>query len=57
MKNADNPNELVILSEFGNIATARKFAESEELGQMQRAGVAEKTDIYFFEKAASKNIE
>ena len=57
LKSADNPNELVILTEFESIDAARKFAQQEELKEiMQRAGVSDKPDIYFLEKAATRNF-
>jgi len=57
LRSADNPNELVIISEFADAATARAFAQSEELKQiMQRAGVADKPDMYFLDKAASRSF-
>ena len=50
-RNADNPNEVLILFEWENLDKARKFAQSENLQQkMQEAGVSEKPDIYFLEK-------
>ena len=50
-RNADNPNEIVILFEWDNLDNARKFAQSEDLKKkMQQAGVSEKPDIYFLEE-------
>jgi len=47
-RNADNPNEVLILFEWESLGKARKFAESENLRQkMQEAGVLEMPDIYF----------
>ena len=49
-RNADDPNETVILLEWPDIEEARRFAQSEDLREtMQRAGVAERPDIYFLE--------
>ncbi len=50
-RNADNPNELLVLLEWDNMERAHKFAQSTELREaMQRAGVVDKPDIYFLEK-------
>ena len=47
-RNADNPNEVLILFEWESIDKAKAFAQSENLRQkMQEAGVLEKPDIYF----------
>ncbi|MDA4124073.1 MAG: antibiotic biosynthesis monooxygenase [Thaumarchaeota archaeon] len=57
LRGTDNPNELVVISEFDDAATARAFVQSDELKQiMQRAGVADKPDIYFLDKAASRSF-
>jgi heme-degrading monooxygenase HmoA len=50
-RNADNPNEIVILFEWANLDNARKFAQSQDLRKkMQQAGVSDKPDIYFLEE-------
>ena len=49
-RNADDPNETVILLEWPDLEDARRFAQSEDLREtMQRAGVAEQPDIFFLE--------
>jgi heme-degrading monooxygenase HmoA len=51
-RNADDPNETVILLEWDDLAKARQFVESEDLRQaMQRAGVADRPDVYFLDEA------
>jgi heme-degrading monooxygenase HmoA len=51
-RNADDPNEIVILFEWDELDNARQFAHSEDLREtMQRAGVAGRPDLYFFEEA------
>ena len=51
LRNADNPNELVVLLEWDDLAKARQFTQSEDLkAAMQRAGVADMPDIYFLEE-------
>ncbi len=50
-RNADDPNELVILLEVDDLQNARQFAQSEDLRETwQRAGVADKPDIYFLDE-------
>ena len=47
-RNADNPNEVLILFDWESLDKAKAFAQSEILRQkMQEAGVLEKPDIYF----------
>lgn len=51
-RNADNPNETVMLFEWSDLDSARRFADSEDLRQaMTRAGVADRPDIYFLDEA------
>lgn len=50
-RNADNRNELVILLEYADMNKAREFVQSETLRKaMEKAGVADKPDIYFLEE-------
>jgi hypothetical protein len=50
-RNADDPNETVILLEWGNLEDARRFAGSDDLREtMQRLGVAGQPDIFFLEE-------
>ena len=50
-RNADAPNETVILLEWDDLEKARRFAQSEDLSEtMERAGVADQPDIYFLEE-------
>src|SRR5919199_4326009 len=50
-RNADAPNETVILLEWEDLEDARRFAQSEDLREtMQRVGVADQPDIYFLEE-------
>jgi heme-degrading monooxygenase HmoA len=45
-RNADNPNELIILFEWDDLGKARNFARSEDLIKtMQKAGVIDKSRI------------
>lgn len=49
-RSADNPNEVVILLEWDDVKRARQFAQSVDLREtMQRAGVTDKPDVFFFE--------
>jgi hypothetical protein len=50
-RNTNNPNEIVALFEYDDLENARKFSESPELRErMQRAGVADRPDIFFLEE-------
>jgi len=50
-RNADNPNEIIILFEWDDLGKARSFAQSEDLVKtMQNSGVSDKPDIYFLEE-------
>lgn len=50
-RSPDNPNEVVVLLEWDNLEKARKFVQSDDLRQaMQRAGVADRPDVYFLEE-------
>jgi hypothetical protein len=50
-QNAADPNELFILMEWDDLERARAFAASEDLRDaMERAGVAEKPDVYFLQR-------
>ena len=47
-RNADNPNEVILLFETSDLAKARVFASSDDLRQkMQESGVTDKPDMYF----------
>jgi hypothetical protein len=47
-RNADHPNEVILLFEASDLDKARAFASSADLRQrMQEAGVVDKPDIYF----------
>ena len=47
----EDPNNLVLLFEWNNIANAKRFLESSELQEkMQQAGVSGKPEIFFLEK-------
>ena len=50
LRGIDNPNELVLLFEVGDVAKARAFTSSTALRDvMQSAGVVDKPDIYFLQ--------
>ena len=50
-RNADTPNEIIILFEWDDLGKARSFAQSEDLKKtMIKAGVSDKPDIYFLEE-------
>jgi heme-degrading monooxygenase HmoA len=49
-RSAADPNGLVILFEWDDLAKARQFAQSPDLREtMQRAGVVDQPDIFFLE--------
>lgn len=49
--NIDDPSETIIIFKWDTIENARKFIASDDLKKaMQKAGVAEKPDIYFLEE-------
>jgi heme-degrading monooxygenase HmoA len=51
LRNADDPNEMVILFRWDTLENARRFAQSDDLREaMQRAGVADRPDIYFLDE-------
>ena len=51
MRNADDPNELLILLEWDSLENARRFTYADDLREaMQRAGVADQPDVYFLEE-------
>lgn len=50
-RNSDNPNELIILTEFDDMSKAKQLVESDKLKQaMQRGGVVEVPTIFFLEE-------
>ena len=50
-RNVQDQNHLVILLEWDDLDRAREFAASDDLRQaMQRAGVADRPDVYFLEE-------
>jgi len=47
-RNADHPNEVLLLFEASDLGKAHAFASSADLRQaMQRAGVTDQPDVYF----------
>jgi len=51
LRNANDPNELVILFEWDSLENARRFANADDLREaMQQAGVADQPDVYFLEE-------
>ncbi len=54
---ADDPNEIVILSEFESLSKAREFALLDELKKiMEQAGVADRPDVYFLEHVGHRSF-
>jgi heme-degrading monooxygenase HmoA len=51
LRDLDDPNKIIVTSEWENIENAKKFAESDELrARMQAGGVIGKPDIFFTEE-------
>jgi len=49
--NAEDPNQLVVLTQWEDLESAKKFSESEDLQiTMQKAGVKGRPDIYYLEQ-------
>jgi heme-degrading monooxygenase HmoA len=56
-RNADDPNETFILFEWDDLDKARQFYRSDELREtMQRAGVADQPDVFFFEEVEEVRV-
>jgi len=50
LRGLDNPNEIVLLFEVGDVIKARTFAASPSLkAAMEKAGVVDKPDVYFLQ--------
>ncbi|MFQ5924694.1 MAG: antibiotic biosynthesis monooxygenase family protein [Dehalococcoidia bacterium] len=50
-RNADDPNELLILVEGDDLEKMRQFIQSEDLREtMQRGGVSDRPDVYFLDE-------
>jgi heme-degrading monooxygenase HmoA len=50
-RNANDPNEMIILLEWDDLSRAQQFAQSDDLREaMQRAGVVDRPDVYFLEQ-------
>ena len=50
-RNANDPNELIVLFEWDNLEKARQFAQSDDLRErMQQAGLMDRPDVYFLEE-------
>ncbi len=48
LRNIDDPSEVVILFEIGDLQKARELVASDDLRErMQEGGVIDKPDIYF----------
>lgn len=50
-RNADEPNEILVLFEWDELEKVRQYGQTEELREkMQEAGVADRPDFYFLEE-------
>ena len=51
-RNADNPNETLILLAWDDLERARLYAQSDDLREaMRRSGVADEPDLWFLDDA------
>lgn len=56
-RNADDPNEIVIIFKWDSLDKARKFVKSENTKKaMHRAGVADKPDVYFLDEVEKVTV-
>ena len=56
-RNAEDPNEVIILFRWDNLENARKFTDSEDLKQvMEKVGVIDKPDIYFLDEVEKLSV-
>ena len=50
-RNADDPNEVVVLMEWDDVGKAKQFTQSPRLREvMEKAGVVDHPDIYFLDE-------
>lgn len=55
-RSAEDPNEVVVLTEFENLEKARQFAQHEGLHQaMKDGGVVGQPQVLFIEKSLSRS--
>ena len=53
-RNASDPNELILLTQWDNLEKARQFAQSEELkADIQKAGHLGQPDVFYLEEGES----
>ena len=56
-RNADNPDEVVVLLEWDDLGNARQFSQSPDLKQvMQQAGVTDQPDMYFLDEVDKPSV-
>ena len=56
-RNADDPQEVVILFKTDDLEATRRFVQSEDLKEtMEKAGVIDKPDVYFLEEVSKFNL-
>jgi len=50
-RNANDPNHIIVMSEWENLEKAKNFAESEDLiNAMQKAGVVGRPAVFYLEE-------
>ena len=56
LRGVDDPNEVIVLTEFESVDRARAFAQLEELRKtMHDAGVVGQPDVVFLDKAGTRS--
>lgn len=57
LMNAEDPHEIVVITEFENINKGREWAKSAELRQaMEKAGVSDSPTLFFLEEKESVSL-
>ena len=57
LRSVDNPNEVIVITEFENVDMAHKFGQLPGLKDaMQKAGVVDQPSIYFLDKVATRSF-
>ena len=50
-RNSNDPNEMIIISKWDNMESAKNFAESENLkNAMKKSGVISKPEVYYLDE-------
>jgi antibiotic biosynthesis monooxygenase (ABM) superfamily enzyme len=56
-RNANDPNEILIIFQWDTLDNAQKFVQSPQLAaKMQQAGVTDQPDVYFLEEIEKLSV-